>query len=214
MTVHVRGSRLILFLVLFWVSYLRYLGGISNVQAMPETGLLFWTLGHIVTYGNADGLAWLTEVVITRYTLSVQALCIPIQLRSRIRMGRLPPDLSRAYIVPFVFVVRYFVCFVYIFLFVFYKCGWFSWYTNICYLAHYNLFMSSVLSRGLHSFSTYCFPALFPCLLLAVLLYRESNSLLRFKNIRLRSLTNSRIMELRKMFLEESLLWIPWLSPV
>ena len=82
------------------------------------------------------------------------------------------------------------------------KCGGLSWYTNIRYLVHYNLFVSSVFSRGLHSFSTRCFPALFPCLLLAVLLYRESNSLLRFKNVRVRSLPNNHIMEFWKMFLD------------
>ena len=35
----------------------KFVGGISNVQAMPETGLLFCNLRHIVTYSNADGLA-------------------------------------------------------------------------------------------------------------------------------------------------------------
>ena len=151
MTVHVRGLNLILLLVLFWVSYLRYLGGLSNVQAMSETGPC--TLGHIVTYSNPDGLAWLPDVVINRYTFSAQAICISVQLRSRIRTGHLPPDLSSCLRCPIrLYCPLYrFFCLYFSFRF-FVKCGGLSWYTNIRYFA------SSVFSRGLHSFFGLFFP--------------------------------------------------------
>ena len=67
----------------------------GNAENMP----LILCSRAIVTYSNADGLAWLPEVVINRYTSSVQVICISIQLRSRVRTGHLPPDLPPAYVV-------------------------------------------------------------------------------------------------------------------